>query len=201
MVRTRYRRFKRPYCDRRWIDITTHYLKQRKLGGGVNSCLSHTCCTSCLNEPATFKFNKVRSIFLRLPTQDRSRILKYVHGDRFVHLKHLYNDSYLKFLRKQNRIPTLGVLRHIVCHNAWSKKSFYQAYNAAAFRSSDVEALEDFLIESFNDQHYACVQNDHIWQEMFRFPSPSYQEHRDDALNLSLLSVCRKLYDEAADVL
>ena len=36
---------------------------------------------------------------------------------------------------------------------------------------------------------------------MFRFPSSCYQDYRDDALSLNLLSVCWQLYIEAADVL
>ena len=141
------------------------------------------------------------SSLLQLPAEIRVSILQNLLGDRFVHLKHLYNDGYFQQLRGNDEIPPFGACRHIVCCNSHSEEAFYEDYNSENFSLSDVKAPRTFLIEAYGDRHYACTRKDHIWEHHFRQPRQCNDPVRADALDVRILGVCRQFYIDGSEVL
>ena len=122
-------------------------------------------------------------------------------GAKFVHLKYLFDDKYLRGLRHNQTTPSPGAFRHIVCRNRHSEDDFYQDYNTKKFQCSAERNPRQFQIETFSNRHHACMKLDSMWEKLFNQSDKDRKGLRPDALDLNVLKVCRQLYIEGSETL
>ena len=136
--------------------------------------------------------NAANSPLLSLPSEIRERILKFLLGEKLIHVRYLNGEELRAYKNNRNipwNIELKGAFRNTVC-------------SALGLFDSEPEALGD------NGRHKNCKIIEMKWQSLYtRDPLPlqatSIPEdlHRPMRDALTILSVCRQLYEESNFIL
>ena len=144
--------------------------------------------------------NASTSILLKIPDEVRDSILRLVLGDRMIHIKYLAlrdlngiswpepKDAEVKAF-KAGFYSTFCV----------AEKSEQEAYDEANRSSENVQPVEDpDHIEACKDRHKDCLIRVFPWNYL---PAEKLQGRLTFDKDLSVLAVCRLLYEESNNVL
>ena len=146
---------------------------------------------------ARTKRNARSSQFLRLPREIRDQILRLVIGDQLIHIK--FTDILNRL--KGNRHARF---RHCVCTSDQSEDAAYQEFRNG-YQKKPLDDSLDYYSRRFKDRHIFCKPFDNVHNSL------SLMDGRLHGLytlasglpisrlrNLSILLVCRQLYEEAS---
>lgn len=132
-------------------------------------------------------------------------ILKYVLGDRMIHVKYLHRYELHELgFNKPSDPKAKGVLYRAVCR---AKKSETEAYDEVRLSSGQVPADDDaeYYIASCKDRHSDCLmckrgpmgdRNGRLTNQVLMSPSA----YLEQAVDLSVIGTCRELYRECHEV-
>ena len=144
--------------------------------------------------------NVSESILLKTPTEVRDSILRYVLGDRLIHIKYLTKDEYEEFHIQKEDEETKPASDGLCSAFCIAEQSEQEAYDKVNLSSEYVSVTEDLdHIETCKDRHTNCLMFDGTRKEMM--VSKLQAGRLTFATNLSILAACRLLYEESNNVL
>ena len=145
--------------------------------------------------------NAVDSILLKAPAEVLDNILKFVLGNGMIHVKFLHEEAFRDILLSESKdpktIPEDGGLCAAFCV---AEKSEQAAYNEANLNAKDVQASEDpDTVETCEQRHKECLMCGK--HDKAILVTGLQGERLSFANNLSVLAVCRQLYEESNKIL
>lgn len=137
-----------------------------------------------------------------MPSEIREKILVNLVGDNLIHIKHLcpYELQSAKEVegRAGEDLVKKGAFRHAVCIASQSELSAYQDAVSGDITVPDGESPE-FYIESCQKRHENCkLSRSSLARSQYGLLP---REHSSLRIDLSILGVCRQLYEEANHLL
>ncbi len=150
--------------------------------------------------------NASTSILLKAPVEVRDNILRLVLGDRMVHIQYLSTEDLAKIGWTEPSNTAEKQATGSLCSSfCVAEKSEQEAYDEANQSSGEWQAAEDpDHIPTCNGRHKHCLHK-HWLGGGVRYSEPSTERLQAERLtfnnNLTVLAVCRLLYEESNNVL
>ena len=132
----------------------------------------------------------------------RDKILRLVLGDRLIHIQHVSTENISNYLSRfgsndTDKVPSKGGLCSSFCV---AEKSEQEAYDEVNSSSGKIQALKDpNHIETCKERHKKCLCFN-LWQSDSSIKDSQAERLTFDK-NLSILAVCRQLYEESNNIL
>ena len=144
--------------------------------------------------------NASTSILLKAPVEVRDNILRLVLGDRMIHIQYLtLTDRVNVSSPEAMKADLKGFVAGFYSAFCVAEKSEQEAYDEANRSSGDVQPNEDpNYIEACKDRHKDCLIR---VPSTYEIPAEMLQGRLTFDKNLSVLAVCRLLYEESNNVL
>ena len=142
--------------------------------------------------------NTSTSILLKAPVEVRDKILRLVLGDGMIHIQYLREVDWNRIVRVES-VDAGEKPLEVGLYSAFcvAEKSEQEAYDEANRSSKHVQPNED--VEACKDRHKDCLIRrppyDQVSYEKLQQGRLSFDKH------LSVLAVCRLLYEESNNVL
>ena len=131
----------------------------------------------------------------------RDNILRLVLGDRLIHIQHVEADQLARLFSSES-INTDKESAQDGLYSAFcvAEKSEQEAYDEVNRSFGNVQMTEDpYYIEPYKDRHKNCLMRCYRWSDL---PAGGLQAERlTFSKDLSILAVCRLLYEESNNVL
>ena len=142
--------------------------------------------------------NASTSILLKAPVEVRDQILRLVLGDRTIHIKYMTSRKGISWAESKDADEEAFEpgLYSAFCV---AEKSEQEAYDEANHSSGNVQPNEDPMhIEPCKDRHKDCLIRVFLWNKI---SAEKLQGRLTFNKDLSVLAVCRLLYEESNNVL
>ena len=154
-----------------------------------------------MTDRSSVEKNAANSILLQAPNEVRDSILKFVLGNEMIHIKFLSGSALEELLLSESKdpktIPEDGGLCAAFCV---AEKSEQAAYNEANLNAKDVQASEDpNIVETCKERHETCLMCGK--HDKANLVTGLQGERLTFDKNLSVLAVCRQLYEESNIIL